>query len=51
MDTKEIITMLGDKIEMNAAEYRNMIEQDMEVRLEERLSDDTAVEVIIRKKQ
>ena len=51
MDTKEIITMLGDKIEMNATEYRNMIEQDMEVRLEERLSDDTAVEVIIRKKQ
>ena len=50
MDTKEIICMLGDKIEMNAAEYRNMIEQEMEVRLEERLPDDTAIEVIIRKK-
>jgi len=50
MDTKEAICMLGDKIEMNAAEYRNMVEQDIEVKLEEKLSDDTTIEVIIRKK-
>ena len=50
MDTKEAICTLGDKIEMNAAEYRNMIEQDMEVKLEEKLNDDTTLEVIIRKK-
>lgn len=50
MNTKEIICMLGDKIEMNADEYRNMIEQDIEVRLEEKLPDDTSVEVIIHKK-
>lgn len=50
MDTKEIICMLGDKIEMNAAEYRNMVEQDIEVKLEEKLPDDTTIEVIIRKR-
>ena len=50
MDTKEAICMLGYKIEMNAAECRNMVEQDIEVKLEEKLSDDTTIEVIIRKK-
>lgn len=50
MDTKETITMLGDKIEMNAAEYRNIIEQGQELVLREKNSDGETIEITIRKR-
>ena len=50
MDTKEVITMLGDKIEMNAAEYRIIIEQGHDVVLREKNSEGETIEITIRKR-
>jgi len=50
MDTKEVITMLGDKIEMNATEYRIIIEQGHDVVLREKNSEGETIEITIRKR-
>lgn len=50
MDTKEVITMLGDKIEMNASEYRIILEQGHEIVLREKNNDGENIEVVIRKR-
>ena len=50
MDTKEAICTLGDRIEMNAAEYRNIIEQGQELVLREKNSDGEPIEITIRKR-
>lgn len=42
--------MLGDKVEMNAAEYRIIIEQGHDVVLREKTKDGDTIEVVIRKK-
>ena len=50
MDTKEVICTLGDKIEMNAAEYRIIIEQGHDVVLREKNSEGETIEITIRKR-
>ena len=50
MDTREAICVLGDKIEMNAAEYRIIIEQGHDVVLREKTKDGDTIEAVIRKR-
>ena len=50
MDTKEVITMMGDMIECNAYNYRNILEQGDEIVLTEKTKDGDTIEVVIRKR-
>ena len=50
MDTKEVITMMGDMIECNAYNYRNILEQGEEIVLTEKNKDGETIEIRIRKK-
>ena len=50
MDTKEVITMLGDMIECNAYNYRNILEQGEEIVLTEKNKDGETIEIQIRKR-
>ena len=50
MDTKECITMLGDMIECNAYNYRNILEQGDEIVITEKTKDGDTIEVVIRKR-
>ena len=49
MDTKEVICMMGDMIECNAYNYRNIIEQGEEIILTEKNKDGETIEIRIRK--